>query len=62
MTRRDDITDAELECQLRAAEEVMHRYRHALRALATGQTVEEAKEEMAREEAEAARKRHGEQP
>jgi hypothetical protein len=31
----------------------MHRYRHALRALATGETIDEAREAMAREEAEA---------
>lgn len=37
--------------QMRAAHEAMHRYRHALRALATGETIEEAREAMAREEA-----------
>ncbi len=39
--------------QMRIAREAMHRYRHALRALATGETIEEAREAMAREEAEA---------
>ena len=38
--------------QMRIAREAMHRYRHALRALATGETVEEAREEMEREERE----------
>ncbi len=38
--------------QMRAAREAMHRYRHALRALATGDTIEEAREEMAREDRE----------
>jgi Spy/CpxP family protein refolding chaperone len=38
--------------QMRAAHEAMHRYRHALRALATGETVEKAREELEREERE----------
>jgi Spy/CpxP family protein refolding chaperone len=41
--------------QMRAAREAMHRYRHALRALATGETIDEAREAMAREEREGAR-------
>jgi Spy/CpxP family protein refolding chaperone len=44
------------ERQMRAAREAMHRYRHALRALATGETVEEAREEMEREESEEAKR------
>ncbi|HUS53366.1 MAG TPA: hypothetical protein VMY41_05075 [Thermohalobaculum sp.] len=35
--------------QMRAAHEAMHRYRHALRALATGETIDEAREAMERE-------------
>ena len=42
--------------QMRIAREVMHRYRHALRALATGETVEEAREEMEREERKGAKR------
>lgn len=57
MTCRDDITDVDLERQLRMAEKAMDQYRHALRALATGQTVEEAREEMARENRSRARER-----
>ena len=58
MTSSDKkISDAEVERQLQAAEQAMDRYRHALRALATGQTVEEAREEIAREDGEGADKR-----
>ena len=44
--------------QMRAAREAMHRYRHALRAMATGETVEEAREEMEREEREGSKRPH----
>ncbi len=48
------MTDSErFDEQMRAAHEAMHRYRHTLRALATGETIDEAREAVAREEAEA---------
>ena len=48
------MTDSDrFDVQMRAAHEAMHRYRHALRAMATGETIDEAREAMAREEAEA---------
>jgi len=48
------MTDSDrFEEQMRIAREAMHRYRHALRALATGETIDEAREAVAREEAEA---------
>jgi len=48
------MTDSErFDEQMRTAREAMHRYRHALRALATGETIDEAREAMAREEVEA---------
>ena len=39
--------------QMRIAREAMHRYRHALRALAKGETIDEARKTMARQEANA---------
>ena len=51
------MTDSErFDEQLRAAHKAMHRYRHALRALATGETVEQAREEMEREEREGSKR------
>ncbi len=51
------MTDSErFDEQMRAAHEAMHRYRHALRALATGETVEEARKETEREDREGAKR------
>ena len=48
------MTDSDrFEEQMRIAREAMHRYRHALRALAIGETIDEACAAMAREEAKA---------